>query len=150
MNSCCFLTGSDLPSSCSLVLVNFPEREVLEGQGQEEVQVVMGHMVEEVEVLQEADPETCRRLQACFLPPGAAPGGSGRPDPEALARQRDGVRHWLEQNRVPVQEEGEELWLAGGVLTIAPPYGPSDCSSANQIVLDRIQKLLGALKPQNP
>lgn len=124
-----------------MVLVNFTKEE---GDGAAEVQVVMGHVVEEVEVLQEADQETTRRLQTCFLPPSVV--AVSQQDPEELARRRDSVRQWLEKNRIPVQEEGTELRVAG-VLTIMAPYRPSDCSSSNQIILDRIQKLVCALKP---
>lgn len=126
--------------SCSVVLVNFSE----EGEGPAKVQVVMGHVVKEVEILQEADQETTRRLQTCFMPPSVM--AVSQTDPEELTRRRDAVRQWLEKNRVPVQEEGAELRVAG-VLTITAPYRPSDCISSNQIILDRIQKLVCALKP---
>lgn len=118
------------PVSASLVLVNFKE------DGGASVQVVMGHAVEEVEVLQEADEETTQRLQSSFLP-----AKTRRLDPEELRKRRAGVRSWLEKNRIPVEEEGDELRVAG-VLTITPPYGPEDCCSSNQIILDRIQKLI--------
>ncbi|XP_036948929.1 gem-associated protein 6 [Acanthopagrus latus] len=118
------------PVSASLVLVTFGE------EGRASVQVVMGHAVEEVQVLQEADKETTRRLQTSFLP--ARTCGL---DPEELRRRRAGVQRWLEKNRVPVEEEGDQLRVAG-VLTLAAPYGPEDCCSSNQIILDRIQKLI--------
>ncbi|XP_044044790.1 gem-associated protein 6 [Siniperca chuatsi] len=122
------------PVSASLVLVNFRE----EGVGAS-VQVVMGHAVEEVAVLQEADEETTQRLQTSFLPPRTR-----KLDPEELRRRKGGVRRWLEKNRVPVEEEGDELRVAG-VLTITAPYRPEDCCSSNQIILDRIQKLIQSL-----
>ncbi|XP_078100989.1 gem-associated protein 6 [Sander vitreus] len=122
------------PVSASLVLVNFQDQEV--GGGRASVQVVMGHAVQEVQVLQEADQETMERLQSSFLPPRSRP-----LSPEQLRQRRAGVRRWLEQNRVPVQEDGEEL-LVAGVLTITAPYGPEDCCSSNQIILDRVQRLI--------
>ncbi|XP_070841166.1 gem-associated protein 6 [Chaetodon trifascialis] len=118
------------PVSASLVLVNFRE------EGGASVQVVMGHAVEEVQVLQEADEKTTERLQTSFLPARTA-----RLDLEELRRRKEGVRRWLEKNRVPVSEEGDDLRVAG-VLTITAPYRPEDCLSANQIILDRIQKLI--------
>ncbi|KAK9527517.1 hypothetical protein VZT92_014074 [Zoarces viviparus] len=130
------------PVSASLVLVNFGEEE-----GRASVQVVMGHAVEEVEVLQEADEETTERLRTSFLPPETR-----TLDPAELRRRRGGVRRWLEKNRFPVEEEGEELKVAG-VLTITAPYGPEDCCSSNQIILDRIQKLIQnviQLQPDHP
>ncbi|CAJ1052775.1 gem-associated protein 6 [Xyrichtys novacula] len=118
------------PVSASLVLVNF------RGESGASVQVVMGHAVEEVQVLQEADEETMQRLQSSFLPTN-----THRLDPKEQAAIRGRVRTWLEKNRVPVVEEGEELRVAG-VLTITAPYRPEDCCSSNQIILDRIQKLI--------
>ncbi|KAM7420006.1 hypothetical protein PAMA_016889 [Pampus argenteus] len=120
------------PVSASLVLVDF--REV----GRASVRVVMGHAVQQVEVLQDADEETARRLQSLFAPSQTR---SLNLDPERLQRRRVSVRRWLEKNRVPVQEEGEQLMVAGA-LTLAAPYGPEDCCSSNQIILDRVQRLL--------
>ncbi|TDH15553.1 hypothetical protein EPR50_G00009890 [Perca flavescens] len=122
------------PVSASLVLVNFHDDAV--GGGRASVQVVMGHAVQEVQVLQDADQETTQRLQSSFLPPRARPLA-----PEQLGQRRAGVRRWLEENRVPVQEDGEEL-LVAGALTIMAPYGPEDCCSSNQIILDRVQRLI--------
>lgn len=100
------------------------------------VRVVLGHSVEHVEVLQEADPEVERRLRSFFLPQNSL--GS---DPEELGRKRSGLCRWFQKNRVPVEEDGTELKVAG-VLTVQAPYGPDDCCSANQIILDRIQRLI--------
>ncbi|KAA8578111.1 hypothetical protein FQN60_008551, partial [Etheostoma spectabile] len=101
----------------------------------------MGHAVQEVQVLQEADQETTDRLQTSFLPASARPLA-----PEQRHRRRASVRRWLEQNRVPVQEDGEDL-LVAGALTITAPYGPEDCCSSNQIILDRVQRLIQSQPP---
>lgn len=100
------------------------------------MQVVMGHAVEQVQILQAADQETAERLQACFLPPNIR-----RLSPEKLKRRRSQVGLWLRKNQVPVEEEGDHLRVAR-VLTIAAPYRPEDCCSSNQIILDRIQRLI--------
>ncbi|XP_077427501.1 gem-associated protein 6 [Vanacampus margaritifer] len=118
------------PVSASLVLVSF-------GAGGS-VQVVMGHAVRQVQVLRDADTATAQRLRSLFPPPAA-----GEPDPRRRAR----VRRWLESNRMPVEERGEQLRVAGA-LTLAPPYGPDDCSGANPIVLERVRKLLEGLPRQ--
>ncbi|KAF7644295.1 hypothetical protein LDENG_00224410 [Lucifuga dentata] len=117
------------PVSASVVLVNFGE------VGGASVQVVMGHAVEEVEVLQEADEETAERLSAAFLPQQISF------SPNELRRRKEMARRWLQKNHVPVDDNGEELKVAG-VLTLMPPYMPEDCRSSNEIILDRIQKLL--------
>ncbi|XP_069578151.1 gem-associated protein 6 [Brachyistius frenatus] len=119
------------PVSASMVLVNFSE-------GRTSVQVVMGHAVEEVKVLQAADQETARRLRTLFLPPTTP-----ILVPHELSRRKGSVRQWLERNRIPVEEQGDDLRVAG-VLTITAPYRPEDCCSSNQIILGRIQKLIQA------
>ncbi|XP_061589143.1 gem-associated protein 6 [Cololabis saira] len=124
------------PVSASLVLVNFQE-------SGSSVRVVLGHAVEDVQVLQAADEETAERLQTTFLSTATVP-----LDPAELRARRAAVRRWLEQNRVPVVEEDEELRVAG-VLTVLAPYGPDDCCSANQIILDRIQRLI-RIQPDPP
>nr|XP_020475872.1 gem-associated protein 6 [Monopterus albus] len=126
------------PVSASLVLMDFKE------DGGASVQVVMGHAVEEVQIQQEADEETTDRLQASFLPPKTC-----GLDPEDLRKRRGVIQSWLEKNRVPVEEEDDKLRVAG-VLTIRAPYGPEDCSSSNQIILDRIQRLIQNLIPVDP
>lgn len=102
------------------------------------MQVVMGHAVQQVQVLKVADQETAERFQACFLPPTIQ-----NVSPEKL-RRRSKIRIWLLKNQVPVEEEGDMLRVAG-VLTISSPYKLEDCCSSNQIVLDRIQKLIQKL-----
>lgn len=103
------------------------------------MQVVMGHAVEEVAVLQEASEETTKRLLTSFLQPETC-----ILDPEEQRKRRDRVLSWLQKNRVPVEEKQDELRVAG-VLTITAPYRPEDCCSSNQIILDRIQKLIQTL-----
>ncbi|KAF3688239.1 Gem-associated protein 6 [Channa argus] len=118
------------PVSASMVLVDFREN------GGVLVQVVMGHAVEEVQVLQEADRRTADHLQTMFLPPRTC-----ILEPEELNRRKGSIRRWLEKNWVPVEEDGDELKVAG-VLTIRAPYRAEDCCSSNEIILDRIQRLV--------
>lgn len=107
------------------------------------VQVVMGHAVEEVQILQEANEEITKQLHTCFH----CSRTQGL-DPEELKRRRVSIQKWLEKNWIPVEDKRGELRVAG-VLTITAPYRPEDCCSSNQIILDRIQKLIQALS-QNP
>uniref|UniRef100_A0A667WWF4 Gem (nuclear organelle) associated protein 6 n=1 Tax=Myripristis murdjan TaxID=586833 RepID=A0A667WWF4_9TELE len=108
------------PVSASVVLLSFGEA------GGASVRVVMGH----------ADERTAELLRSAFLPRRSRSFG-----PEELRRRRESARRWLERNRVPVQEDGEALRVAG-VLTVEPPYGPEDCSGSNEIILSRVQRLL--------
>ncbi|KAF6734239.1 Gem-associated protein 6 [Oryzias melastigma] len=116
-------------SKICLVLVNLVE-------GGAAVCVVMGHAVEEVELLQEAGGEMTAQLWALF-----EPSPSSSLDSTQTRRRRAAVCSWLRKNRVPVEEAGEEVRVAGA-LTIVAPYRPEDCSSSNQVILDRVQRLL--------
>ncbi|XP_059903895.1 gem-associated protein 6 [Gadus macrocephalus] len=104
------------------------------------VSVVMGHAVEQVEVVGEADEETAMRLSSLFRSEAPELRGSV----EDVKRRREELRGWLQQNRVPVEEVGEDL-LVAGVLTVRPPYAEQDCFSSNQMVLARIQGLLARM-----
>lgn len=118
------------PVSASLVLVQFG------ASSQASVTVVMGHAVEQVEILQGAGQDTAQRLSSVFQPQAKV-----ALSPARLETRRESLRLWLEQNRVPVQEDGKTLKVAG-VLTISAPYGAQDCSSPNEIILARVQELL--------
>ena len=102
--------------------------------------LVMGHAVEQVEVVGEGDEEVRARLRSAFL--GEATGE--KLSVEELRRRKQSVRAWLERNRVPVEEvTGEqEVLKVANVLTVVPPYRTEDCSSSNEIILARIQNLM--------
>uniref|UniRef100_A0A9J8D6Z5 Gem nuclear organelle associated protein 6 n=1 Tax=Cyprinus carpio carpio TaxID=630221 RepID=A0A9J8D6Z5_CYPCA len=102
------------PVSASVVLVSVQESE------RPSVRVILGHAVTDVQILRRGTEET---------------------DAEELKSRRESVRLWLEQNRVPVTEDGEVLRVANA-LTISAPYRPGDCSSANEIILSRVQSLV--------
>lgn len=129
------------PVSASIVLVDFPEKD------KAVVWVVMGHAVEEVEVLQEQDEEITQCMRAAFTPQGVKTLGVAE-----LKYRKDSLHGWLEKNRIPVEVEGETLKVAN-VLTISAPYGAENCSSPNEIILARIQSLVesnpGSEQPAN-
>lgn len=121
------------PVSATIVLVDFLDDGGLSVTG------VMGRAVRSVETLREADAGTRERLRRLFAA-GLREGLSA----EQLERRKRGLRRWLERNHVPVSERGgpPATLCVAGALTVAPPYGPEDCSSANEIVLSRVQALI--------
>lgn len=60
------------------------------------------------------------------------------------------LKEWLEKNRITVEEVGVECEVLSvmGVLFVDPPYDANCCRSSNEIILDRIQKLIGAKPDQ--
>ncbi|XP_017674364.1 PREDICTED: gem-associated protein 6 isoform X1 [Lepidothrix coronata] len=128
------------PVSASIVLAAFPENEKVS------ISVVMGHAVQEVEILKEGDSEMKQRLSRIF-----APKESKAYSPEELEKRKNDLKTWLETNHIPVTEQGElgRTLCVAGVLTIDPPYGPEQCSSSNEIILSRVQGLVqGYLEKQ--
>lgn len=111
------------------MLVTFPEDRA-------HVQVVLGHAVESVEVLQDGDRGNTLHLASIFSVHGA-----NTLSPEELRRRRESLRQWIEKNHIPVKEEGEMLRVAN-VLTISSPYSVDDCCSSNEIILSRVQSLV--------
>ena len=65
---------------------------------------------------------------------------------EELMKRKEDLMDWLSRNRVPVNEYSENSALLSvmGVLLVEPPYGPDCCRCSNEIVLDRVQKLIKA------
>ncbi|NXS81632.1 GEMI6 protein, partial [Erpornis zantholeuca] len=121
------------PVSASIVLATFPENEKVS------ISFVMGHAVQEVEVLQEGDSDMKQRLARIFTPEE-----SQAYSPEELEKRKNALKTWLEANHIPVGEQGElgRTLSVAGVLTIDPPYGPEQCSSSNEIILSRVQGLV--------
>ncbi|NXQ37455.1 GEMI6 protein, partial [Alaudala cheleensis] len=117
----------------SIVLATFPEKE------KGSLSFIMGHAVQEVEVLQEGDSEVEQRL-ARIIMPEECPAYSS----QELEEKKNALKAWLEANHIPVSEQGElgRTLSVAGVLSIEPPYGPEQCSSANEIILSRVQGLL--------
>ena len=63
---------------------------------------------------------------------------------DELAKRKGELIEWLTRNRVPVKEcsENNAVLSVMGVLFVEPPYGPECCRCSNEIILDRIQKLI--------
>ncbi|KAM4771748.1 gem-associated protein 6 isoform 3-T3 [Rhinophrynus dorsalis] len=122
------------PVSASIVLVDFQEDQ------KASVRVVMGHAVQQVEVLKEADEVTREKLMHLFNL-GETTSSYSKQDLDA---KKLCLKTWLEQNNIPVIEQGEsqKTLCVAGVLTIDPPYGPENCSSTNEIILSRVQGLI--------
>ncbi|NXE95812.1 GEMI6 protein, partial [Menura novaehollandiae] len=128
------------PVSASIVLATFPENEKVS------ISFVMGHAVQEVEILQEGDSDMKQRLSRIL-----APEESQAYSPEELEKRKNDLKTWLETNHIPVAEQGDQgrTLSVAGVLTIDPPYGPEQCSSTNEIILSRVQGLVqGYLEKQ--
>ncbi|XP_063297429.1 gem-associated protein 6 [Pelobates fuscus] len=122
------------PVSASIVLVNFQDDQ------NTLIQVVMGHAVLQVDVLNEADEATKNRLTHILSPQEA----TSLYSTEDLETKKLNLKNWLKQNNIPVTEQGESqrTLCVAGVLTIDPPYEPGNCNSANEIILSRIQGLI--------
>ncbi|NWI29482.1 GEMI6 protein, partial [Sula dactylatra] len=128
------------PVSASIVLATSLENE------KTSISVVLGHAVQEVEILKEGNNEMKKRLSCIF-----APEESKAYSPEELEKRKHDLKTWLETNHIPVTEQGESgrTLCVAGVLTIDPPYGPEECSSSNEIILSRVQGLIqGYLEKQ--
>ncbi|NWR73938.1 GEMI6 protein, partial [Centropus unirufus] len=121
------------PVSASIVLATFP------GNEEVSISVVLGHAVQEVKILKEADDEMKQRLSCIFAPEESEVYG-----PEELEKRKNDLKTWLETNHIPITEEGElgRTLCVAGVLTIDPPYGPEQCRSSNEIILSRVQGLI--------
>ncbi|XP_075718909.1 gem-associated protein 6 [Rhinoderma darwinii] len=121
------------PVSASVVLVTF------EDDQKTSVRMVMGHAVQKVEILKESDEVTKHKLINLFNLQG-----SSTYNKEDLETKKLNLKSWLQQNNIPVTEQGESMrtLCVAGVLTVDPPYSPENCNSTNEIILSRIQGLI--------
>ncbi|KAI5608546.1 gem-associated protein 6 [Silurus asotus] len=123
------------PVSGSIVLVTFGEKRSAS------VKVVLGHAVKDVQLIKAGDEDTDRKMKSLFTP-----AGSQEFSTEELEERKKDLRAWLEKNLIPVTDEGDVLRVAN-VLTISAPYDSEQCSSSNEIILARVQSLVGS-KPR--
>ena len=66
---------------------------------------------------------------------------------DELQKRRANLVDWLNKNRVPILDDSAEsknVTVVGG-LVIEPPYDIDSCKGTNEIVLNRIRKLISAM-----
>ena len=99
---------------------------------------VMGHAISRV-VLEESEGHP---RMTDFLEPEKAKKYSQ----DDLNERKTELVEWLTKNRIPVTESLEDSAILSvmGVLFVEPPYDPDCCRCSNEIILDRIQKLIRA------
>ncbi|XP_041362767.1 gem-associated protein 6-like [Gigantopelta aegis] len=126
------------PVSETFVLVQFVD-------DQPQLDILMGHAVTKVIVIDE-NTEAHKEKLDCLFRPDMFPAMSS----EDVKKQQMLVKSWLDKNRVPVQVSGvgDELLMISDALVIEPPYGVGNCCSTNEIILSRIQGLLKNM-PEN-
>ena len=66
---------------------------------------------------------------------------------DELQKRRANLVDWLNKNRVPILDDSTEsknVKVIGG-LVIEPPYDMDSCKGTNEIVLNRIRKLISSM-----
>lgn len=121
------------PVSLSLGLIRFSQGRA------SQIELVMGHAVKRIQVLNE-NTDTYKDQLDAFCKPNALPNLSSN----EVASRREKVVSWLVRNRIPVQMCSDQpgLLSIGDVLYVHPPYLAENCQSSNEIVLGKIQGLL--------
>ncbi|XP_017885146.1 gem-associated protein 6-like [Ceratina calcarata] len=120
------------PVSKSVVVVSLPE-----GRQRTGLKIVFGHTIKSISICSN---EPCRRRQIPELFTNA-PKDIVRTMLETRKAAAIGI---LVENRFPVKEQNDILTIED-VLSIKPPYEPTDCISANSIILSRIQNILSRI-----
>lgn len=64
---------------------------------------------------------------------------------EDLQQRKSDLKSWLEKNRIPVTEKNGAVLSVMDVLSIEPPYEMDCCRCSNEIILDRIQRLVRSM-----
>ena len=104
---------------------------------------VLGHAISRVVVQKEVDSSEGPRYQLTDFT-GAE--NSIEYSKEQLVKRKEELIDWLTRNSVPVTEcsENSPMVSVMGVLFVEAPYDPDCCICSNEIILDRIQKLIRA------
>ena len=120
------------PVSQSVVLAKFIGDDI-------KFEVVMGHCVQSIVVLDEETEKHRTQLDLMFKPKELRTAS-----PEELKMKQNKLKSWLLKNRIPVAVSGtnSELLCISDALTIEPPYNDNNCQSTNEIILGRIQGLI--------
>ncbi|XP_031835127.1 gem-associated protein 6 [Nomia melanderi] len=108
---------------------------LLQGHQQNHLKIVFGHVIKNIEICSDKLcklPELFENPPTCFLQ-------------STLNERKNTVIKMLQENRFPVREE-KDILIIEDVLSIRPPYKPNNCTSANSIVLGRIQNLLSSIE----
>ena len=66
-------------------------------------------------------------------------------DEETLKKRRDIISQQLSKYGLKTEEEGDNL-LIGDTLIIQPPYTQQFCDGTNEIILERVRKLLQTIE----
>lgn len=105
------------------------------------LKVVMGHAVESITVVEDADAEERKQLERLFVP------AREKLSAAELKSRRDKLRSWLQVSRFPVRESPEEpdVLLISEAVRLMPPYGPEDCQCTNPVVLGKIRGLIASM-----
>jgi len=120
------------PVSESFILTNFDD-------GKLRVDIILGHTVSSVSVLNEDTDTYKQQLDRLFRPQEV-----NSMTEEEVKQRQTAVRLWLLKNRLPAEvtgSQGENLTIAEA-LVIQPPYGADNCVSDNEIILGKIQGLI--------
>jgi len=97
----------------------------------------MGHAVSEVKCLENPNAEMKSML-------GTLLDEKPLHEQQWLDHRRSCLAQWLQDNRFPVEVDGERIIVASA-LDILPPYNSNSCHTSNQIILDRVQKLIESM-----
>jgi len=109
------------------------------------VEIIPGHIIEEISVVSEAEATILNDLERLFGENDFSDSAAKILTEEELTAKRDEVRDWLTANRIPVEiggVKGDVIQVAGKALIIKPPYDVQRCFSLNEIILKKVQQLL--------
>lgn len=120
------------PVSESVVLVLFEDAKP------KTVNVIMGHAIKSITVVEDATAEERQQIEQLFVPPRE------KLSPQQLKTRKENLRSWLQIGRVPVQEctEDPNVLVISNAVRLVPPYGADDCYCTNPIVLGKVRGLI--------
>lgn len=128
------------PVSQSIVLVKMESNDDNEKEPSK-LQLVMGHCIENVTVLDD-DVDTYKDVLDNLLKNRNSK--DGVMTAKEIKERQKVLLMWLSKNRIPVKvcEDRPDVLSISDALFISPPYEANNCQSTNEIILGKVQGLI--------
>lgn len=127
------------PVSFTIVLVQFPENEVISPKN---LRLIPGQSISDVKILDDRYSDQYRKAIDQIL--ASDQGSITKEDEKSIADRKEKVKRWLAKNRIPIEETPESIRVFDAV-EIRSPFDIDSCLCTNEVVLARVRKVLESM-----
>uniref|UniRef100_T1IQP5 AD domain-containing protein n=1 Tax=Strigamia maritima TaxID=126957 RepID=T1IQP5_STRMM len=125
------------PVSGSVILVNFINNRP------KDYTIVLGHSVKNISIINDNIDQYKSELDKLCGNQEKLVQTTGE-----LEARKDKIKNWFNKNRIPFEEKSNGDLSIMDALTLSSPYLHTNCTSANTIVLGKVQGLIKGMPPE--